>query len=76
MHNMGTALIVVLFMTYEVRSLVAIFQMTKLVSEELGTFLWSQSYYVGWSAVLVPFHQTAKLSTLSTFYTGKAKKFA
>lgn len=30
MHNTGTALIIVLFMTYEVRALVAIFQMVKL----------------------------------------------
>lgn len=26
-----------------------------------------------WSAVLLPLHQSAKLGTLSTFYTGKAK---
>lgn len=30
MHNTGTTLIIVLFMTYEVRALVAVFQMVKL----------------------------------------------
>lgn len=65
------ASVIVVFMTYEVRAPVAILQTRKL-NLRLGTFLWSQSCHVGWSAVLGPFHQTTKLSPLSTFYTGNA----
>lgn len=53
----------------------AILQMMKLSLREVGTFLWSQSCRVGWMqysvAVPTPICQTG---TLSTFYTGKAKK--
>lgn len=70
MHFTGPLWLLFL-MTYEVMAPVVILQTRKL-NLRWGTFLWSQSCHVGWSAVLGPFHQTTKLSPLSTFYTGNA----